>query len=207
VVRLLLAHPDVEANRSWTDGRSALCVASQSGHGAVVSLLVAHSAHGQVRLLAAGAIDWLLADLFKELPGVAAQAAALRLKVDVSIPGITAPSVFQSDDCVPCSGREISTNPQDKANLAACGITNLLFGDIVKGSVIVGNTIAKGTVNLGYQIRDGSIKVGNQVVAGAVNLGKTIETGTVDLGSKIARGSVDLGNKIGNSLKNLFGRR
>ena len=40
--------------------------------------------HGQVRLLAADAIDSLPADLFKELPGVAAQAAALRLPLDVA---------------------------------------------------------------------------------------------------------------------------
>ena len=84
VVRLLLAHPDVEANRTSTDGRSALCFASQSGHGAIVSLLVAHRAHGQVRLLAADAIDSLPAVLFKELPGFTAQAAALLLPLDVA---------------------------------------------------------------------------------------------------------------------------
>ncbi len=84
VVRLLLAHPDVEANRTSTDGRSALCFASQRGHSAIVSLLVAHRAHGKVRLLAAEAIDSLPADLFKELPGVVAQAAALRLPLDVA---------------------------------------------------------------------------------------------------------------------------
>ncbi len=81
---VLLAHPDVEANRTSTDGRSALCVASRSGHGAIVSLLVAHRAHGQVRLLAADAINSLPADLFKELPGVVAQAAALSLPLDVA---------------------------------------------------------------------------------------------------------------------------
>jgi hypothetical protein len=63
-------------------GWSALGAASQSGHGAIVSLLVAHRAHGQV--LAADAIDSLPADLFKELPGVAAQAAALSLPLDVA---------------------------------------------------------------------------------------------------------------------------
>ncbi len=46
--------------------------------------MVAHRAHRQVRLLAADAIDSLPADLFKELPGVAAQAAALRLPLDVA---------------------------------------------------------------------------------------------------------------------------
>ncbi len=84
VVRLLLAHPDVEANRTTIDGHSALYVASESGHGAIVSLLVAHRARGQVRLLAAEAIDSLPADLLKDLPGVAAQAAALRLLLDVA---------------------------------------------------------------------------------------------------------------------------
>ncbi len=85
LVRLLLAHPDVEANRTSTDGRSALCFASQSGHGAIVSVLVAHRAHGQVRLPAADAIDSLPADLFKRIyPAVAAQAAALRLPLDVA---------------------------------------------------------------------------------------------------------------------------
>jgi ankyrin repeat protein len=84
VVRLLLAHPDVKANRTSTDSRSALCLASQSGQSATVSLLVAHRAHGQVRLLAADAIDSLPADLYKELPRVAAQAAALRLPLDVA---------------------------------------------------------------------------------------------------------------------------
>jgi hypothetical protein len=84
VVRLLLAHPDVEAYRTTTDGRSALCFASQSGHGAIVSLWVAHRAHGQVRLLAADAIDSLPAVLLKELPFAAAQAAALRLPLDVA---------------------------------------------------------------------------------------------------------------------------
>jgi hypothetical protein len=49
-----------------------------------VSLLVAHRAHGQVRILAADAIDSLPSDLLKELPGVAAQAAALRLPLDVA---------------------------------------------------------------------------------------------------------------------------
>jgi hypothetical protein len=49
-----------------------------------VSLLVAHRAHGQVRLLAADAIDSLPADLLKKLPGVAAQVAALRLPLDVA---------------------------------------------------------------------------------------------------------------------------
>jgi ankyrin repeat protein len=83
-VRLLLARQDVEANRSLTDGRSAQCVASRSGHGAIVSLLVAQRAHGQVRLLAADAIDSLPAILFKELPGFTAQAAALRLPLDVA---------------------------------------------------------------------------------------------------------------------------
>ncbi len=38
------------------------------------SALVARRAHGQVRLLAANAVDSLPADLVKELPGVAAQA-------------------------------------------------------------------------------------------------------------------------------------
>ena len=84
MVRLLLAHPDVEANRTSTNGRSALWFLSRSGHGAIVRLLVAHRAHGQVRLLAADAIDSLPADLLKELPGVAAQAAALRLPLDVA---------------------------------------------------------------------------------------------------------------------------
>jgi hypothetical protein len=45
-----------------------------------VSLLVAHYAHGQVRLLAADAID----SLINQLPGVAAQAVALRLPLDVA---------------------------------------------------------------------------------------------------------------------------
>ncbi len=49
-----------------------------------MSLLVAHRAHGQVRILAADAIDSLPSDLLKELPGVAAQAAALRLPLDVA---------------------------------------------------------------------------------------------------------------------------
>ena len=49
-----------------------------------MSLLVAHRAHGQVRLLAADAIDSLPAVLFKELPGFTAQAAALRLPLDVA---------------------------------------------------------------------------------------------------------------------------
>ena len=80
----LLAHPDVEANRTLTYGQSALCVASQSGHGAIVSLLVAHRAHGQVRLLAADAIDSLPAVLFNKLPFAAAQAASLRLPLDVA---------------------------------------------------------------------------------------------------------------------------
>jgi hypothetical protein len=84
VARLLLANPDVEVNQTAADGQSALYAASQRGHGAIVSLLVAHHAHGQVRLLAADAIDSLPADLFKELPGVAAQAAALRLTLDVA---------------------------------------------------------------------------------------------------------------------------
>ena len=84
MVRLLLAHPDVKAKRTLSDGRSALFVASQSGHGAIVSLLVAHRAHGQVRLLAADAIDSLPAVLFKKLPFAAAQAAALRLPLDVA---------------------------------------------------------------------------------------------------------------------------
>ena len=59
---------------------------AKRGHGAVVSLLVAHRAHGQVRLLAADAIDSLPADLFEELSGVVvvAQAAALRLPLDVA---------------------------------------------------------------------------------------------------------------------------
>jgi hypothetical protein len=84
VVLLLLARQGVEVNQTATDGRSALSAASQSGHGAIVSLLVAHRAHGQVRLLAADAIDSLPADLLKELPGVAAQAAALCLPLDVA---------------------------------------------------------------------------------------------------------------------------
>ncbi len=45
---------------------------------------MAHRAHGQVRLLAADAIDSLPADLFKQLSGFAAQAAALRLPLDVA---------------------------------------------------------------------------------------------------------------------------
>jgi hypothetical protein len=84
VVERLLAHPDVGANRDWPDGELALCAASQSGHGAIVSLLVAHRAHGQVRVLAADAVDYLPADLLRQLPGVAAQAAALRLPLDVA---------------------------------------------------------------------------------------------------------------------------
>ncbi len=84
MARLLLARQDVEANRTSPDGQSALCAASRSGYGAIVSLLVAHRALGQVRLLAADAVDSLRADLLKELPGVAAQAAALRLPLDVS---------------------------------------------------------------------------------------------------------------------------
>jgi hypothetical protein len=152
--------------------------------------------------------------------GVGGYACGGNKKVDVTIPGITAPSVFQSNDCIPCSDREISTNPQDKANLVACGITNFLFGDIVKGTVMVANVIAKGTVALGYQIRDGTVKVGNQIVTGVVDLGntiekgtldttKTIEKGTVDLGNKIAQGTVNLGNTIGDTLKKTFkfGRR
>jgi hypothetical protein len=84
VVRLLLAHPDVDASRTSSDGVSALCAASLSGHGAIASLFVAHRAHGQARLLAADEIDSLPADLYKEFPGVTTQAAALRLPLDVA---------------------------------------------------------------------------------------------------------------------------
>ena len=84
VVRLLLAHPGINTRQTSSIGWSALGAASQRGHGAIVSLFVAHRAHEQVRLLAADAIDSLPADLLKELPGVAAQAAALRLPLDVA---------------------------------------------------------------------------------------------------------------------------
>jgi ankyrin repeat protein len=84
VVQLLLAHPDVETNGTLTDGRSALCLASLSGHGAIVRLLVSYRAHEQVRLMVADAIDSLPADLLTVLPGYAAQAAALRLPLDVA---------------------------------------------------------------------------------------------------------------------------
>ena len=83
-VRLLLAHPDVEASRTSSNGYSPLCVASQNGHDAIVRLLVAHRALGQVRLLAADVIDSLPAVLFEKLPGFAAQAAVLRLPLDVA---------------------------------------------------------------------------------------------------------------------------
>ncbi len=52
---------------------------------AIVSLLVSHRASGQVRLLAADAIDSLPADLLTDLPGLAAQAAAMRLSLDVAV--------------------------------------------------------------------------------------------------------------------------
>jgi ankyrin repeat protein len=86
VVRLLLARQGVEVSQTTSSGCwSALSIASRSGHGAIVSHLVAHRAHGQVRLLAGDAIDSLPADLFKEgVPGFAAQAAALRLPLDVA---------------------------------------------------------------------------------------------------------------------------
>jgi hypothetical protein len=41
VVRLLLAHPDVEVNKGPADGATALIVASQRGHVEVVRLLLA----------------------------------------------------------------------------------------------------------------------------------------------------------------------
>ena len=84
VVRPLLARPRVDVYQTTADGRSALLFASLVGHGAIVSLLVAHRAGREVRVLAADAIDSLPAKLLKVLPAVAAQAAALCLPLDVA---------------------------------------------------------------------------------------------------------------------------
>ncbi len=42
VVRLLLAHQDVEVNQTSTDGATALILASGNGHVEVVKLLLSH---------------------------------------------------------------------------------------------------------------------------------------------------------------------
>ena len=84
VVRPLIARPRVDTYQTTADGRSALFSASQGGHGAIVSLLVAHRAGREVRVLAADAIDSLPAKLLKVLPAVAAHAAALCLPLDVA---------------------------------------------------------------------------------------------------------------------------
>jgi ankyrin repeat protein len=84
IVRPLLARPRVDLDHTTADGRSALLVASLGGHGALVSLLIAYRAAGQVWMLAAHAVDSLSARLIKVLPAVAAQAAALCLPLNVA---------------------------------------------------------------------------------------------------------------------------
>ncbi len=84
MVRLLLARPDVDVNQTTADVMSALALASLRGHGAIKRLLVAHCANEQMQRLAADTIDSLDADLLRDLPDVAAQAAALRLPLFVA---------------------------------------------------------------------------------------------------------------------------
>ena len=125
-------------------------------------------------------------------------------KVDIAIPGVSSATLASpgtAPQCVPCSDREIATAPQDKANLAACGITDMLFGTMVKGTVGVANTIAAGTVAVGKTIASGATQGWNKVQNGVVDLSKTIASGTVNLGNTIAKGTVDLGKDIGKTFK------
>jgi ankyrin repeat protein len=85
VVKLLLARQGVEVNKALQKGGTALYLASYYGHVEVVRLLLAHRSHEQVRLLVADAIDSLPASLILDMPDLAAQAAALRLPLDVAL--------------------------------------------------------------------------------------------------------------------------
>jgi hypothetical protein len=112
-------------------------------------------------------------------------------KVDIAIAGVMSTMLSDTGACTPCSDVQISTAPQDSANLMACGITDMMFSSMVSGTVALGNTIAVGTVNLSQDI-----------ASGTVNLGNTIATGTVNLGNTIAKGTIDVTKSIGK----LFGR-
>jgi hypothetical protein len=69
----------------------------------------------------------------------------------------------------------------------ACGISDMLFGKMVSGTVGVANTIAVGTVSLGNTIASGTVSLGNTITSGTVNLGNTIATGTINLGKDIGK--------------------
>lgn len=82
VVRLLLRHPGVSVNQRTADGATAIFIASHvkpSGFNLVVRELLAHLAHAEVPRVASTAIASLPADLLKQLPGYASEAAALNL--------------------------------------------------------------------------------------------------------------------------------
>ncbi len=87
IVQLLLACEGVRASLDM-DSLSALSVASLKGHGAIVRVLVAHSAAGRVRELTGASLGSLPVDLLDEpaqSPGDAAEHAVWERDADAAL--------------------------------------------------------------------------------------------------------------------------
>ncbi len=79
-VQYLLERDDIEIGTANTvTGVTALVMAFTQGHAQVARKLVAHAAREEVRRLASSVLSSLPAEVLKDLPDLAARAAALRL--------------------------------------------------------------------------------------------------------------------------------
>jgi hypothetical protein len=127
--------------------------------------------------------------------------------VAVSVPGV------MMKDCAPCLDEQMSYKPEDEANLAACGMTNEVFGCAVDYTVYAANTVAKTFTDLGNDIAKGTTQFFDSAGKSMDSAGKSISSTATKTGNDIANGATSTYNdaskgvsKTGKSIKKAFGR-
>jgi hypothetical protein len=125
-----------------------------------------------------GSATCKFADTVKAEANVGGKSCTGNKNVDVS-----APAVMLGADCLPCQD-DLFTAPQDPLNLAACGLTNYVFGCAVKW-----------TVKAAKVVEDFSTDLATDIASGATNLWSmtgqafdTVGNGIVDMGNDVANG-------------------
>ena len=71
---------------------------------------------------------------------------------------VTAPGVMLGADCLPCQ-EQLFTSPEDPYNLAACGLTNFVFGCAVKWTVNAAKEVEEFSTDLANDIASGTTKL------------------------------------------------
>jgi hypothetical protein len=106
---------------------------------------------------------------------------------------ITVPGVMMKE-CTPCLDAKMNCQPEDKANLAACGMTNEAFGCAVDWTVNAANTVANTFTDLGNDIAKGTTKFFDNAGKSLDSTGKAISSTATDLGNDIANGATSTYN-------------